>query len=151
LNAVLFPILPSPSETPLSLSSSAFRTNIPPSLSQPEFDSSGLAALNISLKRSSTSVPGISHMSSLTQRQSSLGPSPVKKRVNAIGAVSSHGRMYKVLGDFYLLAGRTEEAMVWFVSFIHFPGSSWLNSPQGTKRLPCYSRLGRTLYGMPLL
>jgi hypothetical protein len=45
----------------------------------------------------------------------------VKKRASAIGAVSSHGRLYKVLGDFFLLAGRTEEAMMWFVFFFHSP------------------------------
>ena len=119
LNAVLFPTLPSPSELPVSLGSSGFPTN---SSSQPELDSSGLASPSIPLKRSSTAGPGISYISSLNQRQSSLGPSAVKKRVNVIGAVSSHGRLYKVLGDFFLLAGRTEEATVWFVSFIHFAG-----------------------------
>jgi hypothetical protein len=90
-------------------------------------------------------------MSSLAQRQSSLGPSVVKKRASAIGAVSSHGRLYKVLGDFFLLAGRTEEAAVWFVPSIHFPGSSRFELALGTRKLLCYSRLGRTLYGMPLL
>jgi trafficking protein particle complex subunit 9 len=109
---------------PLSLSSSGnngFHSNLPLYSSQPELDSSGLTAPNFPLKRSSTSGPGLSHISSLTQRQSSLGPSVVKKRASAIGAVSSHGRLYKVLGDFFLLAGRTEEAMMWFVFFFHLP------------------------------
>lgn len=123
MNSTLFPTLPSPSEIPLYLSSSGnagFQSN-PTYSSQPELDSSGLSAPSM-IKRSSTAGP----MSSLTQRQSSLGPSVVKKRANAIGAVSSHGRLYKVLGDLFLLAGRTEEAAVWFVPPIHFLGSSRL-------------------------
>ncbi|OAX44681.1 hypothetical protein K503DRAFT_795305 [Rhizopogon vinicolor AM-OR11-026] len=112
LNSALFPTLPSPSEIPL------FQSNLHPYSSSPELDSSGLAPQSIPLKRSSTSGPGISHMASLTQRQSSLSPSVVKKRASAIGAVSSHGRLYKVLGDFFLLAGRTEEAGVWYAEAI---------------------------------
>ncbi|KAG1756741.1 TRAPP II complex [Suillus paluster] len=116
LNSALFPTLPSPSEMPLSLSSGIL--GFPSYSSQPELDSSGLAAPNIPIKRSSTSGPIISHTTSLTQRHSTLGPPAAKKRASAVGAVSSHGRLYKVLGDFFLLAGRTEEAMLWYAEAI---------------------------------
>lgn len=52
-----------------------------------------------------------------TFRQSTLGVTPPKKRSSGIGAASSHGRLTKVLGDFFLLAGRTEDAYVWYVAF----------------------------------
>jgi hypothetical protein len=48
-------------------------------------------------------------------RQSSLGVPPSRKRQSLIGAASSHGRLFKVLGDFFILAGRTEDASVWCV------------------------------------
>ncbi len=56
----------------------------------------------------------------LPNRHVSLPPSPapggLKKRPTAIGAASSHGRFFKVLADFFLLAGRLEEASIWSVS-----------------------------------
>ena len=48
-------------------------------------------------------------------RQSSLGLPTSRKRQSLIGAASSHGRLFKVLGDFFILAGRTEDASVWCV------------------------------------
>lgn len=50
-------------------------------------------------------------------RQSSLGVPTVtvRKRQSLIGAASSHGRLFKLLGDFFILAGRTEDASVWCV------------------------------------
>jgi hypothetical protein len=122
LNSALFPTLPSPSEMPLSLSS--VNLGYPSYSSQPELDSSGLTTPGIQIKRSSTAGPGISHTASLIQRQSTLGSPAVRKRVSAVGAVSSHGRLYKVLGDFFLLAGRTEDASLWSVSSIHLVSSS---------------------------
>lgn len=116
LNSALFPTLPSPSEMPLSLSSG--NLGYPSYSSQPELDSSGLATPGIQIKRSSTAGPGISHTASLIQRQSTLGSPAVRKRVSAVGAVSSHGRLYKVLGDFFLLAGRTEDASLWYAEAI---------------------------------
>lgn len=115
LNSALFPTLPSPSEIPLSLSSGNF--GYPSYSSQPELESSGLAAPGIQIKRSSTVGPGVSH-ASLIQRQSTLGPPAVRKRASAVGAVSSHGRLYKVLGDLFLLAGRTEDASLWYAEAI---------------------------------
>lgn len=116
LNSALFPTLPSPTEMPLSLNSGNFGYSS--YSSQPELDSSGLAAPGIQIKRSSTAGPGINHTTSFIQRQSTLGPPAVRKRVSAVGAVSSHGRLYKVLGDFFLLAGRTEDASLWYAEAI---------------------------------
>ena len=48
-------------------------------------------------------------------RQSSLGVPHVRKRQSHLGAASSHGRLFKLLGDFFVLAGRTEDASVWCV------------------------------------
>ena len=48
-------------------------------------------------------------------RQSSLGVPPARKRQSLIGAASSHGRLFKLLGDLFILAGRTEDASVWCV------------------------------------
>lgn len=116
LNSTLFPTLPSPSEMPLSLSSG--NLGYPSYSSQPELDSSGLIAPGVQIKRSSTAAPGISHTTSFTQRQSTLSPQVVRKRASAVGAVSSHGRLYKILGDFFLLAGRTEDASLWYAEAI---------------------------------
>jgi trafficking protein particle complex subunit 9 len=41
-------------------------------------------------------------------RQSSLGVPTSRNRQSLIGSASSHGRLFKVLGDFFILAGRTE-------------------------------------------
>ncbi|KAI0818742.1 transport protein Trs120 or TRAPPC9 TRAPP II complex subunit-domain-containing protein [Irpex lacteus] len=146
LNAALFPLLPPASSMPLPLSSSShtstsdslnipMRSSLPPlphPSSQPDLNTSS------SLLRSKTPTP-------LTmKRNSSIGPGPPtspyrqaslplqssvngglgmggmggKKKVTAIGAVSSHGRLFKVLGDFFLLAGRTMDASVWFTEAI---------------------------------
>lgn len=115
LNSALFPTLPSPSEMPLPLSSG--NLGYPSYSSQPELESSGLATSGIQIKRSSTAGPGNSHTASLI-RQTTLGPPAVRKRISAVGAVSSHGRLYKVLGDFFLLAGRTEDASLWYAEAI---------------------------------
>lgn len=53
-------------------------------------------------------------------RQSSLGIQAPKKRLSTIGTSSSHGRLYKVLGDFFLLAGRIEDATIWCVELVLF-------------------------------
>jgi hypothetical protein len=62
------------------------------------------------LKRNSSSGP--------TYRQSTLSTQPQKKRLSTIGTASSHARLYKMLGDFFLLGGRTEDASVWWVEYV---------------------------------
>jgi hypothetical protein len=53
-------------------------------------------------------------------RQSTLNVPMARKRQSLIGAASSHGRLFKVLGDLFILAGRTEDASIWYV---------WLSDP----------------------
>lgn len=80
--------------------------------SQPEITPANLSVSRAPLKRNSSSAPGFRH--------STLGVPSAKKRLSGIGVASSHGRLFKVLADFFLLAGRTEEALVWCVRFFHF-------------------------------
>ncbi|ESK96998.1 hypercellular protein [Moniliophthora roreri MCA 2997] len=93
LNASLLPTLPSLSEVPMSLD------QIPPlpsHSSQPELSKGGV------------STPQM-------KRNSSLGvPTVAKKRMSGIGTASSHGRLFKVMGDLFLLSGRTEDALIWY-------------------------------------
>lgn len=121
LNATLFPHLPPMSELPKPLENdNHVRSSLPPlpsQHSQPELatSSSLLRAktpTTLSVKRNSSIGPGPPS----PFRQSSLPVPPAKKKPMAIGAVSSHGRLYKVLGDFFLLAGRTMDASIWYVS-----------------------------------
>ncbi|TBU35870.1 TRAPP II complex [Dichomitus squalens] len=114
LNASLFPMLPPSSEMPRSLDDEPRRESLPPlpsHNSQPDLNGPR-SKTPLGLKRTSTMGPGL-----LPSRHSSLPPTPAlpnKKRVSAIGAASSHGRLFKVLGDFFLLAGRLEEATIWY-------------------------------------
>ncbi|KAH9901034.1 TRAPP II complex [Cubamyces lactineus] len=120
LNATLFPVLPPSSELPRSLDDEPRRDSLPllPSHnSQPELTSPALRSKSpLGLKRNSTMGPGL-----LPSRHSSLPMSPAlphKKRPTTIGAASSHGRLFKVLADFFLLAGRLEEASIWYTEAI---------------------------------
>lgn len=114
LNATLFPMLPPASELPRSLDDEPRRDSMPllPSHnSQPELTSPALRSKSpLGLKRHSTMGPSL-----LPSRHASLPMSPAlpKKRPTTIGAASSHGRLFKVLADFFLLAGRLEEATIW--------------------------------------
>ena len=68
----------------------------------------------------------------LTKHNVALGPAPAgkrttalrqstptpKKRMSVIGVASSHGRLYKVLGDLFLLAGRISDAFAWCVALV---------------------------------
>ncbi|KAF8559602.1 hypothetical protein OG21DRAFT_1402685 [Imleria badia] len=109
LNATLFPILPAAAEMPFALDSNShlFQTSFSAHSSQSELIVSHL---------SSPANNGISRNSSTAglQRHSTLGPPPVKKRISAVGTTSSHARLYKVYGDFFLLAGRTQDAKIWY-------------------------------------
>jgi trafficking protein particle complex subunit 9 len=59
-------------------------------------------------------------------RRSSLAPGPPKKRASAVpfGTASPYGRFYKILGDFYLLSGRTEDASTWYTKAVQILQSS---------------------------
>lgn len=108
LNSGLFATLP-PSQLPSALSLEQ-RSESPPSThNQPESSTVSNLRKSSTLKRTSSPGPALPSL-----RQSTLYASaPVKKRTSGIGAASSHGRLFKVLGDTFLLAGRTEDAVVW--------------------------------------
>ena len=116
LNATLFPHLPPSSEMPRSLDDEPRRDSLPPlpsHNSQPDLNGQIRPKTPSGLKRSSTMGPNL-----LPGRHSSLPASPApgaKKRLTTIGAASAHGRLFKVLADFFLLAGRLEEASIWLV------------------------------------
>ena len=124
LNATLFPTLPPMTDMPKPLESDApIRSSLPPlpsQHSQPDLatGSSLLRAktpTTLSVKRNSSIGPG---PPLAPFRQSSLPPPSAKKKPLTIGAVSSHGRLFKVLGDFFLLAGRTMDASVWYDDYL---------------------------------
>ncbi|CCM02371.1 uncharacterized protein FIBRA_04466 [Fibroporia radiculosa] len=118
LNASLFPNLPPSSEFPKPLDSSGgFRdpAPLPARNSQPDLSNgSSRSKTPLGAKRVS-SGPGLAPI-----RHASLPPTPAttKKRPSAIGAASSHGRLFKVLGDLFLLAGRHADSSVWYTEAI---------------------------------
>ncbi|KAJ7046805.1 TRAPP II complex [Mycena alexandri] len=108
LNSALMPMLPPPDlAQPLDNGNGRKRDSLPPI---PNGHSDIKTGFNLSsasnLKRNSSSGSAFRH--------STLNVPPAKKRLSSIGVASSHGRLFKVLGDFYLLAGRTEDAAVWY-------------------------------------
>jgi trafficking protein particle complex subunit 9 len=112
LNSSLMPLLPPLSDLPSPLNSLSKNEESPPSLasrsSQPD----------ISRPFTLNAVPTLKRHSSTTTtntRQPNLAVQTQKKRLSTIGISSSHGRLYKTLGDFFLLAGRTDDAMIWCV------------------------------------
>lgn len=105
LNGSLFPTMPALSDMPMQLGNYS-RSSSP----QPD-------PRRTSFQRSSSGFNSPA-ASATSFRQSTLGlPANRNKRNSAIGAVSSPGRLYKVWADFFLLAGRIEDATIWCVSF----------------------------------
>ncbi|KAG9318507.1 TRAPP II complex [Chiua virens] len=106
LNATLFPVLPAAAEMPFALepNSHLFQSSFSIHSSRPELSA------NDGVMRSSPG-PGV-HTG--LQRHSTLGPPPVKKRLSTLGTTSSHARLFKVYADFFLLAGRTQDASIWY-------------------------------------
>ena len=118
LNAALFPTLPAAAEMPFPLDSDPqiFTTSFP---SQSELIASHLSApTNNGMTRILSGSGALLGSTTGLQRHSTLGPPPAKKRVSAVGTTSSHARLFKVYGDFFLLAGRTEDAQIWSVDLI---------------------------------
>ncbi|KAH9926207.1 TRAPP II complex [Fomitopsis serialis] len=127
LNASLFPSFPSASDLPRSLDpETAHRDSLPPLPSfnsQPDLGTTNGSAKHktpAALKRMS-SGPGL-----VPSRTASLPSTPVtaKKRPNIIGTASSHGRLFKVLADLFLMAGRHADSQIWYTEAIAlFKGS----------------------------
>jgi len=120
LNSTLFPTLPASSEILHQLENlSDSLPPLPSYNSQPDVGSSppqSRAQAGLNLKRNSSAGPGLGPSTNTNGlRQSTLGvAAPKVKRSSGIGVASSHGRLFKVLGDFFLLSGRTEDATVWY-------------------------------------
>ena len=107
LNGSLFPTMPALSDMPMQLGSHSRSSSPQPDPRRTSFQRSSTASGLNSPAANTTSF-----------RQSTLGlPANRNKRNSAIGAVSSPGRQYKVWADFFLLAGRLEDATIWCVSF----------------------------------
>ena len=90
------------------------RFSLPVQHSTPELNENGFPARlddgnKFGLKRASTAGPGFPH----NNRVSSLTMSQAKKRQSTVPSVISHARLYKLLGDLFLLAGRTMDANIW--------------------------------------
>lgn len=108
LNGSLLATLPPLSDLPMPLDNEKSNlASVPPFNSQPDVSRNSLSINSTPpLKRNSSAGPNY--------RQSTLGVQPQKKRLSTIGTTSSHARLYKMLGDFFLLGGRTEDANIWY-------------------------------------
>jgi len=137
-----------PSLPPLSELPSPIRNSSPDTVapllshnSQPEISRSSFT-LNAAptLRRNASIAP-------TANRQPALTVQSQKKRLSTIGTSSSPGRLYKMLGDFFLLAGRSEDALIWYVEFDH---SCYfcLELSIGTMRLLKYSETQTIFCGM---
>ncbi|KAG5727958.1 Transport protein particle subunit [Termitomyces sp. T112] len=117
LNSTLLPTIPPPSEIPEPLNGSR-KGSLPPlpsHNSQPDMTKGNFTLSAAPIKRTS-SGPGF--------RQSSVVSQPARKRLSTIGVASSHARLFKVLGDLFLLSGRPEDALVWYLESVQLFKSS---------------------------
>jgi len=113
----MFPFLPSVSDFPRPLvdDEPEHLSRLPSHNSQPELSP-------VPNRRVTTPILGMKRNPSVGPaspmalgRQSTLNVPMARKRQSLIGAASSHGRLFKVLGDLFVLAGRIEDAPVWCV------------------------------------
>ncbi|KAH9180692.1 TRAPP II complex [Lactarius sanguifluus] len=116
LNATLFPFLPSASDFPRQLVDDE-----PERLSRVPSHNNQSEHSPVPTRRVSTPILGMKRNPSTgpsspmaSARQSTLNVPMARKRQSLIGAASSHGRLFKVLGDLFILAGRTEDASIWY-------------------------------------
>jgi hypothetical protein len=116
LNATSFPIIPSAADFPRQLVDDE-----PDRLSRLSSYNGQLDHSPLPTRRVTTPVLGIKRNASsgpsspmASNRQSTLNVTMPRKRQSLIGAASSHGRLFKVLGDLFTLAGRMEDASVWY-------------------------------------
>ena len=124
---------------------------LPSHNSQPDLNGQLRAKSPLGFKRASTMSPGLLPPTRHTSLPPSPAPGNLKKRPTTIGAASSHGRFFKVLADFFLLAGRLEEASIWLV-----PTATICVLPSrvlcgGITNPLCGAKLRRMLLGMRVL
>ncbi|KAH9009241.1 transport protein Trs120 or TRAPPC9 TRAPP II complex subunit-domain-containing protein [Lactarius pseudohatsudake] len=115
LNAQLFPFLPSA----FGFTPAACRTTNPSVCRafrrKPEHSPVPARRGEYPNTRDKTQTPSTGPSSPMASaRQSTLNVPMARKRQSLIGAASSHGRLFKVLGDLFILAGRTEDASIWY-------------------------------------
>lgn len=111
LNSTLMPMLPPLYDLPSPLNSLYKKESLPTLTShnsQPDISRPFTLNAAPTVKRHATTA-------ATNIRQPNLAIQAQKKRLSTIGTSSSHGRLYKMLGDFFLLAGRVEDAMIWCV------------------------------------
>ncbi|KAF8628414.1 hypothetical protein AX15_003936 [Amanita polypyramis BW_CC] len=101
LNSSLLPLMPTQSELPSRLSGAI----------SSDRDNQDLARSSFMLN---AAPPGRRNSAGSGFRQPTLITTAPKKRLSTIGVASSHGRLYKVLGDLFLLVGRVDDASVWY-------------------------------------
>lgn len=154
LNSTLFPIMPSPSDLPRQLDNGSHfePANSLPYSSQPELSGTtpqNRLQANPNLRRSFTMASGTNPAgNSNTFRQSTLGlPASKSKRNSGIGVASSPGRLFKVLADFFLLSGRTEDATIWCVERGSLSLGAFYLMLSGIPRRLFYSSLRKMLLG----
>jgi hypothetical protein len=100
-------MLPSLSDIPSPLNGTK-KDTLPPLPSQHSQD---ISKPNFTL----SAAPSTKRATSINPnfRHPNIGVPPAKRRLSSIGVASSHARLYKVLGDLFLLSGRLEDAQVW--------------------------------------
>ncbi|KAF9464726.1 TRAPP II complex [Collybia nuda] len=107
LNSSSMPVIPPLSEIPSPLN--GMKDSLPPlpsHHSQTDMNKSGFALSAAPNIKRTSSGPGF--------RSSNLNTPLARKRLSSIGVTSSHARLFKVLGDLFLLSGRPDDAMVWY-------------------------------------
>ena len=146
LNAGLMPSLPPLSElpSPLNISRTETVTGLPSHSSQPEISRTSFTLNSAPILRRNVSTAANAN------RQSALTVQAQKKRISTIGTSSSPGRMYKILGDFFLLAGRSDDALIWYAfacDVFYFP----LELSAGTMKLRKSFEIHMTPFGTDAL
>jgi hypothetical protein len=117
LNATLFGELPGASDPASPTEMSDIRPTSQPTLPTQKAHADLLNTSQsrdtppVVLKRSSTFGPG-----SMPTRNSTLLQPAMRKRASAASSSASAARLYKVLGDLFLLSGRTMDATIWYSS-----------------------------------
>jgi hypothetical protein len=112
LNSTLFPVVPSNYDLPASLVNE-YRNSLSTNSSRTDISESSSRRSSLSLKRTSSAGNNVTSPSKKSFRQSVLTPPAAPKKRSVLGAASSEGRLFKVLADLFLLAGRTQDAVMW--------------------------------------
>ena len=91
--------------------STSYASDDTTSISAPDLSGpSGVDQGKLSMKRASTVNPSTFGQQN---KGSLITPSQPKPRQSIAASGSAHARLYKILGDLFLLAGRTMDASIW--------------------------------------